>query len=315
MRILVAGGAGFIGSHLCKRLLGQGHEVICLDNFCTGQYKNIQHQIHHHNFTLIQQDVCEKISFHVDQIYNLACPASPVYYQKDPIKTFETSVLGTRNLLQLAEKTGARFLQASTSEVYGDPLEHPQKESYNGNVNITGPRACYDEGKRAAETLIMDYYRTKKLGVCIVRIFNTYGPKMRMDDGRVISNFIVQALEGEPLTVYGDGSQTRSFCYVDDLVSGLILSMEKEDLVGPVNLGNPHEHSVLKMAEYIKEITKSKSKIVFKKLPKDDPKLRRPSIFVAKRKLGWELKIGLSEGLKKTIHYFGLLIDKKNNKS
>ncbi len=304
MRVLVTGGAGFIGSHLCERLLEQGHEVICLDNFFTGSKDNIRHLLRHDHFELLRHDLIEPVLVEVDQIYNLACPASPIHYQYNPVKTIKTNIMGTLNMLGLAKRVKARILQASTSEVYGDPKEHPQSETYWGNVNPIGVRSCYDEGKRAAETLMMDYHRQNGVDIRIVRIFNTYGPRMAENDGRVVSNFIVQALRGDPLTVYGDGRQTRSFCYVDDLVRGMMAMMECEDFTGPVNLGNPDEFSILEFAEFILKLTKSKSQIVFKPLPADDPVQRKPDIRLAKDKLKWQPEIKLEEGLKQTIAYF-----------
>jgi len=305
-KILVTGGAGFIGSHLCKKLLEGNNEVICLDNFFTGSKKNIQDLLINENFELITHDVVEPINLEVDQIYNLACPASPVHYQYDPIKTIKTNVFGIFNMLGLAKSKKARILQASTSEVYGDALEHPQKESYWGNVNPIGVRSCYDEGKRVSETFCMDYHRQNKVDIRIVRIFNTYGPNMNIDDGRVVSNFIVQALKNKDITIYGDGSQTRSFQYIDDLIEGMVKMMDNESgFIGPVNLGNPVEFTIKELAERIlKMIPKSKSKIVFKKLPEDDPKQRKPDISLAKEKFGWVPRIELGEGLKKTIGYF-----------
>lgn len=302
--ILVTGGAGFIGSHLCEQLLALGNEVICLDNFYTGSKENIEHLLGNKNFELIQHNINFPIFLEVDQIYNLACPAAPPHYQNDPIETTKTCVIGVINMLGLAKRTGARILQASTSEIYGDPLEHPQKESYRGNVNTLGPRACYDEGKRCAETLFMDYYRQHRVDIRIVRIFNTYGPKMALDDGRVVSNFIIQALKNEPITIYGDGSQTRSFGYIDDLISGMIKMMEQDDFIGPVNLGNPNEFSVKELAEKIVGMTNSKSEIIYKPLPEDDPKKRQPDVGLAKEKLGWEPAVGLDEGIGRTIEYF-----------
>ncbi|MDP2682189.1 MAG: SDR family oxidoreductase [Deltaproteobacteria bacterium] len=304
MRILVTGGAGFIGSHLCERLLSEGHEALCLDNFFTGSKDNITHLMDNHRFELIRHDITNSILLEVDQIYNLACPASPVHYQYNPVKTTKTSVMGTINMLGLAKRVRARILQASTSEVYGDPKVSPQKEEYWGNVNCIGIRSCYDEGKRVAETLMMDYHRQNKVDIRIVRIFNTYGPRMALNDGRVVSNFIVQALKGEDITVYGDGSQTRSFCYVYDLVDGIIKMMNKDSFIGPVNLGNPDEYTILDFAKKIKEFTGTKAKIVFKPLPQDDPMQRRPDITLAREKLDWEPKISLSEGLSKTVEYF-----------
>ncbi len=303
MKILVTGGAGFIGSHLCEFLLNKGHEVICMDNFFTGSKKNILHLSPNKNFELIRHDIIQPIYIEVDQIYNLACPASPVHYQWDPIKTLLTSTVGMYNMLGIAKRCKAKVLQASTSEVYGDPIEHPQKESYWGNVNTIGPRSCYDEGKRVAETFMSDYHRENKIDIRIVRIFNTFGPNMALNDGRVISNFAIQALKGEPITIYGDGSQTRSFCYVTDLIEGLYKMMD-QDFIGPVNLGNPNEFTILELAKKIIELTKSKSKIVYNPLPKDDPKQRQPEISLAKEKLNWEPKIKLEEGLKKTVDYF-----------
>ncbi len=304
MRILVTGGAGFIGSHLCDRLIEEGHEVLCLDNFFTGNKDNIRHLLRHDHFELLRHDLTQPILVEVDRIYNLACPASPIHYQYNPVKTIKTNILGTLNMLGLAKRVRARILQASTSEVYGDPLEHPQKETYWGNVNPIGRRSCYDEGKRAAETLMMDYHRQNNLDIRIVRIFNTYGPRMAKNDGRVVSNFIVQALSGQSLTVYGDGSQTRSFCYVDDLVKGMMAMMECEDFIGPVNLGNPDEFSILEFAKIILRLTKSKSKIDHQPLPADDPVQRKPDIKLAWNKLNWKPEVPLQEGLKRTIEYF-----------
>lgn len=308
MRNLVTGGAGFIGSHLCQRLLEEGQEVICLDNFFTGSKRNIDHLLDNRRFELIRHDIIEPILLEVDRIYNLACPASPVHYQYNPVKTVKTSVMGTINMLGMAKRVRARILQASTSEVYGDPQVHPQTESYWGNVNPIGIRSCYDEGKRVAETLMMDYHRQNGVDIRIVRIFNTYGPRMAENDGRVVSNFILQALKGEDITVYGDGSQTRSFCYVDDLVSGLIAMMDRDDFIGPVNLGNPAETSILEFAERIIALTGSRSKVVFKPLPADDPRQRQPDISLAGEKLGWSPKVPVVEGLQKTISYFSALI-------
>ncbi|MFW5864172.1 MAG: UDP-glucuronic acid decarboxylase family protein, partial [bacterium] len=288
MRILVTGGGGFIGSHLCDRMIGEGHDVVCLDNFFTGSKDNIRHLIGHPNFELIRHDIIEPILLEVDQIYNMACPASPVHYQYNPVKTIKTSVMGMTNMLGLAKRTHARILQASTSEVYGDPLVHPQTEDYWGHVNPIGIRSCYDEGKRVAETLCMDYHRQNNVDIRIVRIFNTYGPRMAENDGRVVSNFILQALRGEDITVYGDGNQTRSFCYVDDLVEALVRMMNQDGFIGPVNLGNPCETSILEFAEKIITLTGSSSKIIYKPLPSDDPKQRQPNISLAKEKLGWE---------------------------
>lgn len=304
-QILVTGGAGFIGSHLCERLLKDGNNVICMDNYFTGRKQNIIHLIDHPYFELVRHDVTFPYYVEVDEIYNLACPASPIHYQFDPVSTTKTSVIGAINMLGLAKRTKARILQASTSEVYGDPFVHPQEESYWGNVNPIGPRSCYDEGKRCAETLFMDYHRQNKVDIKIIRIFNTYGPRMRPDDGRVVSNFIVQALKGEDITIYGDGMQTRSFQYVDDLVEGMVQMMEIDQFIGPVNLGNPGEFTMLELAELVLKLTNSKSKIIFTPLPADDPKQRKPDISLAKEKLnGWEPKVGLEEGLAKTINYF-----------
>lgn len=304
MRIVVTGGAGFIGSHLVDRLLEADHHVLCVDNFFTGQRSNIQHLERHPEFELIEHDIVEPLYLkNIDQIYNLACPASPIHYQKNPIKTVKTSTAGMINMLGLAKKTGARILQASTSEIYGDPEVHPQPESYWGHVNPVGPRACYDEGKRVAETLCFDYHREHNLEIRVARIFNTFGPRMHPQDGRVVSNFIVQALKNEPITIYGDGSQTRSFCYVDDLVEGLIRLMDA-DATGPVNLGNHQELSVKTLAETIISLTGSKSKLVYKELPEDDPQQRQPDIALAKKLLKWEPKIDLETGLRSTIDYF-----------
>ncbi len=310
MRILVTGGAGFLGSHLCDRLIDQGHEVVCLDNFFTGNKQNIRHLLGNDHFELIRHDVTDPFKVEVDQIYNLACPASPVHYQHNPIKTIKTSVMGAINVLGLAKRTGARVLQASTSEVYGDPEVHPQTEEYRGSVNPIGPRACYDEGKRCAETLFFDYHRQNKVDIRVMRIFNTYGPRMDPMDGRVVSNFIVQALKGEPITVYGEGSQTRSFCYVDDLIEGMIRLMNHKSLIGPVNIGNPGEFTIRELAQKVIEQTDSKSKIIHKDLPDDDPLQRKPDIDFAKKKLNWEPKIDLEEGLDKTVHYFRSLMVK-----
>ncbi len=303
-RILVTGGAGFIGSHLCGRLVGQGHEVICLDNFFTGRRENLKGLLDHQSFELVRHDIIQPILLEVDRIYHLACPASPVHYQYNPVKTIKTSVIGTTNMLGLAKRVHARILLASTSEVYGDPAEHPQRESYWGNVNPIGLRSCYDEGKRVAETLMMDYHRSNRVDVKIVRIFNTYGPRMLFNDGRVVSNFIVQALAAKPITIYGDGSQTRSFCYVDDLVDGLIAMMERDKFTGPVNLGNPNEITVRTLAEHVIRLTGSQSQLVFRPLPQDDPTRRQPDISLAKRMLNWEPKIELETGLKLTIDDF-----------
>lgn len=304
-RILVTGGAGFLGSHLCERLLNEGHHITCVDNFFTGSKKNLELLLKHSSFQLITHDVCEPLEIDVDEIYNLACPASPIHYQHDPIQTTKTSVLGALNMLNLAKKNQAKIFQASTSEVYGDPQVHPQNEGYWGHVNPIGIRSCYDEGKRCAETLFVDFYRKYGLKIKIARIFNTYGPRMLPNDGRVVSNFIVQALKGEPLTVYGDGQQTRSFCYVDDLIEGFIRLMQTEDtFTGPVNLGNPFEFTIMSLAEIVLKATKSSSKIVHKPLPGDDPRQRKPDISLAKNSLKWEPKIFLEEGLKRTIAYF-----------
>lgn len=304
MKILVTGGAGFIGFHLCSALLKQGHEVVALDNFLTGTRENVDKLKENKNFTFVEHDINNPFDYKVDQIYNLACPASPIHYQKDPVQTTTTNVVGMINALELAKKYGARILQASTSEIYGDPLESPQKEDYRGNVNTLGPRACYDEGKRCTETLCMDYLRQYQTDVKIVRIFNTYGPNMYEDDGRVVSNFIIQAIKNQDITVYGDGFQTRSFQYIDDLIRGMILMMDKKDFRGPVNLGNPHEISINELAETIIKLTASNSKIVYKDLPEDDPKRRFPDISLAKDALFWEPKVHLKDGLAETICYF-----------
>ena len=309
-KILVTGGAGFLGSHLCDRLIAQGHQVVCLDSFFTGSERNVAGLIGNPAFTLMRHDVVDAVRIEgLDEIYNLACPASPVHYQYDPIHTMKTSVLGALNMLELARATGAKVFQASTSEVYGDPTVHPQPESYWGNVNTIGIRSCYDEGKRAAETLFFDYQRTHKLRIKVVRIFNTYGPRMAADDGRVVSNFIVQALRGEDLTVYGDGSQTRSFCYADDLVEGFMRLMNSdESVVGPVNMGNPGEFTMIELAERVLRLTGSKSKLVFMPLPQDDPKQRQPDITRAKELLHWEPTVALEQGLERTIAYFRTVI-------
>lgn len=304
-RILITGGAGFLGAHLVARLLGEGHDVICLDNLSTGRKSNIERHFSNPKFTFIEQDVLDPIDVEIDQIYNLACPASPIHYQVDPVKTLKTSVLGSLNLLELARQNKARIFQASTSEVYGDPEVHPQPESYWGHVNPHGIRSCYDEGKRCAETLFFDYHRQHGVEIKVARIFNTYGPLMDPMDGRVVSNFIVQALKGDNLTVYGKGQQTRSFCYVDDLIDGFVRLMNsKADLTGPVNLGNPHEFTMLELAERVLRLTKSKSKLVHLPLPPDDPRQRRPDISLAKNALDWEPNVQLEEGLMKTIAYF-----------
>ena len=308
-RILVTGGAGFIGSHLCRRLVENGDEVICADNLFTGRKHNIAELLHHDNFEFLRHDVTKELIVEVDRIYNLACPASPVHYQYNPIKTIKTSVLGAVNMLGLAKRVHARILQASTSEVYGNPSVHPQPESYWGNVNPIGIRSCYDEGKRVAETLFFDYHRQNNVDIKVIRIFNTYGPNMDMNDGRVVSNFIVQALKNEDITIYGDGSQTRSFCYVDDLVDGMMRMMESRDgFTGPVNLGNPGEFTMLELANKVIGLTNSKSKIVYRPLPQDDPLQRKPVIELAKRELDWEPHIPLEEGLKKTIAYFEKMV-------
>jgi UDP-glucuronate decarboxylase len=304
-RILVTGGAGFLGSHICDRLVAQGHDVICLDNFFTSQKSNVEHLLGKPNFELIRHDVTHPLWLEVDEIYNLACPAAPGHYQYNPIKTMKTSVMGAINVLGMAKRCRAKVLQASTSEVYGDPTVHPQPESYRGNVNPIGTRACYDEGKRAAETLFFDYHRTNRVNIRVVRIFNTYGPRMHPFDGRVVSNFVRQALAGEDITIFGDGSQSRAFCYVDDLVEGILRMMNgPDDFVGPVNLGNPGEFSMKELAELVVQLTGSKSKLVYKPLPADDPKQRQPDIALARAKLGWEPRVPLREGLVKTIAYF-----------
>ena len=305
MKILITGGAGFIGSHLCERLLNDGNDVLCLDNYFTGTKSNIVHLLDNHQFELIRHDVTFPLYIEVDQIYNMACPASPIHYQYDPVQTTKTSVHGAINMLGLAKRVNARIFQASTSEVYGDPTQHPQTESYWGNVNTIGPRSCYDEGKRCAETLFFDYFRQHNLDIKVGRIFNTYGPRMRPDDGRVISNFIVQALTEKDITVYGKGDQTRSFCYVDDLVEGILRLMTTEKgVTGPMNLGNPIEYTILEIAEIVIDHVGSKSKIIFEPLPEDDPKQRQPDISFAKSELNWEANTQLKEGLDKTIQYF-----------
>ena len=304
MRILITGGAGFLGSHLCDRLLADGHEVICLDNFFTGRKVNIAHHFQNPLFELVRHDVIDPFKVEVDQIYNLACPASPVHYQHNPIKTVKTSVMGAINCLGLAKRVKARIFQASTSEVYGDPEVHPQTEDYRGNVNPIGPRACYDEGKRCAETLFFDYHRSNGVDVRVVRIFNTYGPRMLANDGRVVSNFVVQALQGEDLTVYGDGSQTRSFCYCEDLIEGFVRFMAQDQCVGPMNLGNPGEFTMLELAEKVIAKVGGKSRITFQPLPQDDPMQRQPDITQARSLLGWEPRVPLDEGLDHTIDYF-----------
>ena len=308
-RILITGGAGFLGSHLCDRLIAAGQEILCLDNFFTGSKENIRHLLGNPHFEYIRHDITNPIYIEVDQIYNLACPASPVHYQYNPIKTIKTSVMGSINTLGLAKRIKARILQASTSEVYGDPEVHPQQEAYWGRVNPIGIRSCYDEGKRAAECLMMDYHRQNHVDVKIVRIFNTYGPRMAVQDGRVVSNFIVQALKREAITVYGDGSQTRSFCYVDDMIDGLIRMMDSpEGFTGPVNMGNPEEFTIRQLAETVIRMTGSRSRIIYRPLPQDDPVQRRPDIALAREKLGWEPRTPLSEGLEKTIAYFRKVI-------
>ncbi len=309
-RILVTGGAGFIGSHLCERLLADGNEVLCVDNFFTGDKRNVVHLLSNPYFELIRHDVCFPLYVEVDQIYNLACPASPIHYQHDPVQTTKTSVHGAINMLGLAKRIKAKILQASTSEVYGDPSVHPQPESYWGNVNCIGPRSCYDEGKRCAETLFFDYYRQHNLRIKVARIFNTYGPKMHPHDGRVVSNFIVQALNGEPITIYGDGSQSRSFCYVTDLVEGLIRLMESDDdITGPINLGNPGEFTMLELARKVVELTGSKSTIEYRTLPQDDPRQRQPDIRLAQDVLGWSPQIPLEQGIPLTVSYFSRIIE------
>lgn len=302
--ILVTGGAGFIGSHLCEKLLNEGNHIICLDNFFTGSRKNIAHLLDNKEFELIRHDIIEPIILEVDQIYNLACPASPIHYQYNAIKTIKTNVIGVTNMLDLADETKARILQASTSEVYGDPTVHPQKEEYWGNVNPIGIRSCYDEGKRVAEALMMDYYRQHNVDIRIIRIFNTYGPRMAENDGRVVSNFIIQALKNEDITIYGDGSQTRSFCYVDDLVNGMVSLMNKDNFMGPVNVGNDGEFTIKELAEMVIELTNSSSKIIYKPLPSDDPCKRKPDLTLAKEKLNYSPTIHIKDGLKRTIEYF-----------
>ena len=304
-RVLVMGGAGFLGSHLCDRLVREGNDVICVDNLFTGSKDNIRHLLANPYFEFVRHDVTQPVWVECDQIYNLACPASPVWYQRDPIYTTKTSIVGALNALGLAKRTGARVLQASTSEVYGDPASSPQDEGYRGNVNTTGPRACYDEGKRAAETLFFDYHRQHGVDIKVMRIFNTYGPRMDTSDGRVVSNFVVQALRGEDITIYGDGSQTRSFCYVDDLIEGMVRVMNSRDgFTGPVNIGNPDEFTIKQLAEIIIEMTLSPSKLVYKELPQDDPTQRRPDITLAQKELGWKPTVKLREGLERTITYF-----------
>jgi UDP-glucuronate decarboxylase len=308
-RILITGGAGFIGSHLCERLINVGHDVICLDNYFTGTKENLLSLLDYPNFELLRHDVTFPLYVEVDEIYNLACPASPVHYQYDPVQTTKTSVHGAINMLGLAKRTGAKIFQSSTSEIYGDPTVHPQPENYRGNVNPIGPRACYDEGKRCAETLFFDYHRQHNLRIRVARIFNTYGPRMRPDDGRVVSNFIVQALRGEAITIYGDGNQTRSFCFIDDLIDGFIRLMDApDDVTGPINLGNPCEFTINQLAELVIKITGAKSRLIYESLPEDDPMQRCPDIGLAKRKLDWEPSIDLEMGLEKTINYFSQFI-------
>ncbi|MBW8779789.1 MAG: SDR family oxidoreductase [Burkholderiales bacterium] len=309
-QVLVTGGAGFLGSHLCDRLIARGDEVLCVDNFYTGGKGNVRHLMGNKNFELMRHDVTFPLYVEVDRIFNLACPASPVHYQHDPVQTTKTSVHGAINMLGLAKRLKARILQASTSEVYGDPSMHPQREEYWGNVNPIGPRSCYDEGKRCAETLFFDYWRQHQLAIKVIRIFNTYGPRMQPDDGRVVSNFIVQALKGEPITLYGDGQQTRSFCYVDDLIEGMMRLMDSDkSITGPINVGNPVEFTMRELAELVVTETGSKSPIVFRPLPQDDPKQRRPDISQAQAKLGWEPKVSLADGLKETVAYFRRTLD------
>ena len=304
-RILVTGGAGFLGSHLCERLLNEGCDVLCVDNFYTGSKRNIENLLGNPYFELCRHDITFPLYVEVDEIYNLACPASPIHYQNDPVQTTKVNVHGSINMLGLAKRIKAKILQASTSEVYGDPTVHPQPETYHGNVNCIGPRSCYDEGKRCAETLFFDYFRQHKLNIKVARIFNTYGPRMHLNDGRVVSNFIVQALRGTPLTIFGDGTQTRSFCYVDDLIEGLVRLMNtNDDVTGPINLGKPGEFTILELAEKVIELSNSKSEVVFKKLPADDPRQRRPDITQARKILEWEPEVELEEGLKRTIAYF-----------
>ena len=309
-QVLVTGGAGFLGSHLCDRLIARGDEVLCVDNFYTGGKGNVRHLMGNKNFELMRHDVTFPLYVEVDRIFNLACPASPVHYQHDPVQTTKTSVHGAINMLGLAKRLKARILQASTSEVYGDPSMHPQREEYWGNVNPIGPRSCYDEGKRCAETLFFDYWRQHQLAIKVMRIFNTYGPRMQPDDGRVVSNFIVQALKGDPITLYGDGQQTRSFCYVDDLIEGMLRLMDSDkSITGPINIGNPVEFTMRELAELVVQITGSKSTIAFRPLPQDDPKQRRPDIAQAHEKLGWEPKVALADGLKETVDYFRRTLD------
>ena len=308
-RILVTGGAGFLGSFLCEKLIKNGHYVVCCDNFYTGNKDNLLEVLDNKSFEIIRHDITFPLFLEIDEIYNLACPASPIHYQNDPVQTIKTCVHGAINMLGLAKRTKAKILQASTSEIYGDPEVHPQHESYKGAVSINGPRACYDEGKRCAETIFWDYQRQHNIDIKVIRIFNTYGPRMQVNDGRVVSNFIIQALENKNITIYGDGQQTRSFCYVDDLIEGIVSMMESRDFAGPVNLGNPVEITVKQLAEEIIELTGSSSKIIFKKLPQDDPKQRCPDISIAKDKLSWAPKINRNIGLKKTIRYFDSLLN------
>lgn len=308
-RILVTGGAGFLGSHLCERLITEGYDVICMDNFFTGTKQNVAHLLKFPNFEILRHDVTFPLHVEVDQIYNLACPASPIHYQHDPVQTTKTSVHGAINMLGLAKRTKARIFQASTSEVYGDPEIHPQVESYWGRVNPIGPRSCYDEGKRCAETLFFDYWRQHKIDIKVVRIFNTYGPRMHVNDGRVVSNFIVQALTGKDITIFGDGQQTRSFCYVDDMIDAFVRMMDSEpNLIGPMNMGNPNEFAILELAEKVLEIVGGKSKLIFRPLPIDDPQQRQPDIALAKEMLRWEPKVALEDGLKETVSYFRNLL-------
>jgi len=313
LRVLVTGGAGFLGSHLCERLLAAGHEVVCLDNFFTGSKRNVAHLLANPRFEIIRHDLVNPINLEVDRIFNFACPASPVHYQHNPVKTVKTNVMGAINMLGLAKRVHARILQASTSEVYGDPKVHPQTEAYWGHVNPIGIRSCYDEGKRLAETLMMDYHRQNQVDIRIVRIFNTYGPRMAINDGRVVSNFIVQALRNEPLTIYGEGQQTRSFCYVDDLVEGILRLMDAEGLTGPVNIGNPNEFTIRQLAELVLELTGSSSELIQLPLPADDPVQRQPDISLAKEKLAWEPRVQLREGLSKTIEYFARILAEEEN--
>jgi UDP-glucuronate decarboxylase len=310
-RILITGGSGFLGSHLCERLINEGNEIVCVDNLFTGRKSNIYHLLSHPRFEFLRHDITWPLYVEVDEIYNLASPASPIHYQFDPVQTTKTSVMGAINMLGLAKRLKIKILQASTSEVYGDPLVHPQTEDYKGNVNPIGPRACYDEGKRCAETLFFDYHRQHNLDIRVMRIFNTYGPNMHPDDGRVVSNFIIQALKGEPITVYGEGNQTRSFCYVEDLIEGMVRLMNNDsNFTGPVNIGNPNEFTILELAQKVIELTGSKSQLTFMPLPQDDPMQRQPNISLATEKLGWEPKVRLEEGLVKTIEYFAKELSK-----